>query len=266
MARDAAAGAHAGPPHTPLTLESRRANAAGGAVHYLLAAGAGGVPVVLVHGLASHRYMRRLAEILSATHDVYVPDLPGHGLSWKPPSHPGVAGHAAQLAAWMDRVRLRGAVLLGNSSGCNVIAELAVRRPDLAAALVLQGLVDRRQSRGALVWRWWRNGRREPSMLEVSSRDYRDAGLRWMLQGMREMLAHPLERRLPLVGCPALVVRGTRDPLDGGDWSRVAADLLPHGRLVELPGVSHTANHFAPLEVARVTEAFLAEQTNVLSR
>ena len=54
---------------------------------------------VLVHGLAvSHRYLMPTAHPLAARHPVVVPDLPGFGLSDKPPTALDVTEHAAVLS------------------------------------------------------------------------------------------------------------------------------------------------------------------------
>jgi pimeloyl-ACP methyl ester carboxylesterase len=50
------------------------------------------MPLVLVHGVAvSHRYLMPLAAELSPHHPVHVVDLPGFGLSTKPPKALDVA-------------------------------------------------------------------------------------------------------------------------------------------------------------------------------
>jgi pimeloyl-ACP methyl ester carboxylesterase len=44
------------------------------------------------------------------------------------------------LAAWMARIGLRRAVMIGNSMGCQVVVEFAVRYENRVDRLVLQGL------------------------------------------------------------------------------------------------------------------------------
>jgi len=96
-------------------------------------------PWVLLHGLAvSHRYLMPTAMSLERS-DVYVPDLPGFGLSQRPAGTLGPGEHADVIATWMDGAGIGGAGVLGNSFGCQVAVELAVRRPDLVTLLVLVG-------------------------------------------------------------------------------------------------------------------------------
>ena len=76
---------------------------------------------------------------LSRHYRTYAPDLPGFGKSEKPSRILNVAGLSDALGAWIEAVGLEGAALVGNSVGCQIIANLAVRRPELVERVVLQG-------------------------------------------------------------------------------------------------------------------------------
>jgi pimeloyl-ACP methyl ester carboxylesterase len=96
--------------------------------------------LVLVHGLGlSQRYMMPLARELASNCHVYVPDQPGFGGSGHPEHVLDMVGLADALADWTRSTGLRNAVFLGNSQGCQIIAQLAVRHPELVSAAVLQG-------------------------------------------------------------------------------------------------------------------------------
>src|SRR3954471_1947279 len=86
---------------------------------------------LLVHGLAvSHRYLMPTARCLPERR-VMVPDLPGFGFSARPRRVYGVEDHSEVLAAWLDGLGERRLRVIGNSFGCQVAVDLAVRRPDL---------------------------------------------------------------------------------------------------------------------------------------
>lgn len=96
--------------------------------------------VVLVHGLiVSSRYMVPTAERLALHRRVFAPDLPGFGRSERPLEPLDVAALADALSDWMGQVGLERATLVGNSMGCQVIADLAVRHPGRVEQAVLQG-------------------------------------------------------------------------------------------------------------------------------
>ena len=73
------------------------------------------------------------------------------------------------------------------------------------------------------------------------------------------MTAHPIERRLPLVPAPVLVVRGERDAIVPLRWAERAAALAPHGRLAEVPGAAHAAHFSHPERLLELVLPFLAE-------
>jgi pimeloyl-ACP methyl ester carboxylesterase len=101
--------------------------------------GAGEGPgLLLVHGLgASWRVWLENLLPLAATHRVVAVDLPGFGAS--PPEATVITYDA--FARTLDRlcrkVGLTSVVVIGNSFGGWVAAELALRQPDLVAGLVL---------------------------------------------------------------------------------------------------------------------------------
>jgi 2-hydroxy-6-oxonona-2,4-dienedioate hydrolase len=173
--------------------------------------------VVLVHGMVvSSRYMVPTAERLAPLCEVYAPDLPGYGRSVKPAKTLSLPELADALAEWMQAAGLGSAHLVGNSFGCQVIAEFAVRHPGRVERLVLQGpTVDpAARSLGRQLLRLARNSLREPRSLgPISMRDYWSAGLRRAVHTIRLTLHDRIEDKLPGIQAPALVVRGTRDPL-----------------------------------------------------
>jgi len=158
-------------------------------------------PVVLVHGLViSSRYMVPLTRALAADFQVYAPDLPSFGESSKPSRTLDLPALADALHTWMRTIGLTKVALVGNSFGCQLIAELAVRHPEIVARLVLQGpTVDAAaRSLPVQVWRTLWNGCREPPTLGlISLTDYAKAGLGRAFQTMRVLIRDHIEDKLP---------------------------------------------------------------------
>ena len=219
-----------------------------------------GPPLVLVHGLAvSHRYLMPVAAELAAFHPVHVVDLPGFGLSGDPGRALDVAGHAVHLAAWIEAAGLAPVVVLGNSFGCQVAVELAVRFPDRVGGLVLVGPTMDPSARTASrqILRWLRDTAKEdPLQLPILVRDVRDAGPRQVVGTLVHALRDPIEDKLPRVGVPVLVTRGSREPIVPVAWAATAARLLPLGELAVVPG-PHNANYGAADHLAELVLAFL---------
>ena len=221
-------------------------------------------PVVLVHGLGlSGRYMLPVAERLARHLPVYLPDLPGFGDSDKPDAALDVPGLADALAGWIEAMALAPTALLGNSFGCQIIADLAARHPGLVTRAVLQGPTSPPEERSWL-WqfvRWRQNQPYNPDSLSpITWDDYRKCGYRRLLQTFRYQLRDPIEAKLPHIAAPVLVVRGQHDPICNAAWAAEVARRLPAGRHAEIPGVSHTLVYTSPEQLAAVSLMFLHER------
>jgi 2-hydroxy-6-oxonona-2,4-dienedioate hydrolase len=223
--------------------------------------------VVLVHGLmVSSRYMVPTLKRLARHYRTYAPDLPGFGKSEKPSLTLDMAGLSDALAAWMDALGLEGAALVGNSIGCQIIAELAVRRPELVERAVLQGATMDAHGRSVCrqVARFLLDVPREPpSLWDLALRDYLVAGTRRGWSTLCYAMENRIEENLPQLRAPTLVVRGSRDPICPQRWAEEMVQILPEGRLAVLPGAAHAANFGAPAELVGVIREFLGEGKEV---
>jgi 2-hydroxy-6-oxonona-2,4-dienedioate hydrolase len=219
--------------------------------------------LVLVHGLAlSGQYMVPTAEVLAPRYRIYVPDLPGFGDSHKPDWPLDVPALADALAQWMAAVGLDSAMLLGNSFGCQIIADLAARYPERVQAGVLQGPTTPPDER---TWLWqfirWRQNApyNPPEMEEVADQDYEKCGLVRALITFEFSLRDAIEEKLPHIPAPMLVVRGELDPICRQPWAETMTELLPRGSLVVLPDVAHTLVFTSPVELAEASAPFFDE-------
>ncbi|PSB17387.1 alpha/beta hydrolase [filamentous cyanobacterium CCP2] len=220
--------------------------------------------IVLVHGLViSSRYMVPTAELLAPNYRVYAPDLPGYGESEKPAHLLTLPELAETLHRWMDEMAIERAVFLGNSLGCQKIVELAVRHPERVERAILQGPTIDRHARNFPI-QFSRilidSPHEESSQVFVQLYDYWKAGFPRIVHTIRMALEDPIEQKLPQVKVPTLVVRGSLDPVVPQKWAEEVTRLLPQGQLKVIPGVAHTINYSAPLELVRVVEAFLREE------
>jgi 2-hydroxy-6-oxonona-2,4-dienedioate hydrolase len=206
--------------------------------------------------------MLPVAERLARHVPVYLPDLPGFGDSDKPERALDVPGLASALAGWIEAMALAPVALLGNSFGCQIIADLAARHPGLVERAVLQGPTAPPEERSWL-WqfvRWRQNQPYNPDSLSpITWEDYRKCGYRRLLRTFQYQLRDPIEAKLPQIPAPVLVVRGQHDPICSSEWAADVARRLPDGRHAEIPGVSHTLVYTSPEELAGVTLMFLGE-------
>jgi 2-hydroxy-6-oxonona-2,4-dienedioate hydrolase len=238
----------------------------GGPIHYRVGgARAEELPIVLlIHGLVvASTYMVPTAEQLAPFCRVYVPDLPGYGKSYKPDKILGLSELADALAEWMDALALQKAHFVGNSFGCQIIAEFAVRHSQRIDHLVLQGpTVDptARSLRSQFFRLLINSPREQHSMGRIMLEDYRAAGLRRIRDTIKLALQDRIEDKLPLIKAPTLVVRGEKDPVVPQSWAEKVTVLLPHGKLQIIPNAGHTINYSMPAQFAAVILPFLGLQ------
>jgi pimeloyl-ACP methyl ester carboxylesterase len=225
----------------------------------------GPLPVVLVHGYGvSSRYMVPFARRLAAERTVYAPDLPGHGRSEDPGWTLTVPELAGVLAEWMDAAGLGRVALFGNSMGCQIVAELAVRHPERIDRLILAGPTVDPGARA--FWRQLPRFLRDafaerPSLLFWVlfwvTWDYLRAGPRRILREMDVAFADRLEDKLPRISSPSLVLRGERDAIVPQRWAEEVARGLDAGRVEVIPGAGHAVNYSAADELMRRIRPFL---------
>ena len=230
---------------------------------HCVSAGAG-APVVLLHGYGvSGDYMLPLARVLSRSFSVLVPDLPGCGKSGRPGKVLGVGELAALIGQLLDELEVATPTIVANSFGCQVATALAVDRPRRVGALVLIGpTVDpkRRSGRHQLLSAV-RALASEPETLVVEGvLATKPRAAFDLIATARVILADRIEDRLPLVTQPSVVVVGERDAFVDAAWGQRAADLLPDGRLVMVPGAPHAVHYAEPELIAGLVRELAVEE------
>jgi pimeloyl-ACP methyl ester carboxylesterase len=223
-----------------------------------------GPPVVLIHGYGvSGTYMLPLARALAPSHSVFVPDLPGQGKSEQLRAKVTLGSLADALGDWIEATELVRPALVANSMGCQIVTELAARRPEQVGPLVLIGpTVDpaRRRARHQL-FGGLRDSAREPlALVALAARDDAAVGLRALLATARVVLADRIEERLPLIDQPTVVVHGEEDGFVSREWAERVAQLLPHGTLVAIAGEPHAVHYTRPDLVAGIVSELLVEE------
>jgi len=99
--------------------------------------GQGSPAVVLVHGWSCDRsYWKEQVDYLAPQYQLVLIDLAGHGESGLGRKDYTMASFGADVAAVVDRLGLKGVVLVGHSMGSDVIVEAAKRLPGKVAGLV----------------------------------------------------------------------------------------------------------------------------------
>ena len=209
---------------------------------------------VLVHGIGmSHRYLRPLHRELEASGRVVSVDLPGFGGLPRPSTRITVPRMGHLLAEMLSTLGTDRVILIGHSMGAQWVLEAARVAPELVAGVVLIGPVTDAGHRtlGAQAAALAIDTLRErPAVNALVFTDYLRCGPRWYLAQAAEMVSFRAEDSLAASGPPALIIRGERDAVAGGEWCRLLRDVRTDVELVEIADQPHNVHHSAAARVA----------------
>ena len=251
-----------------------------------------GPPVLLIHGWPhDRRVWDGLADALSASHRVIVPDLPGFGYSPARGDAEDLAATpaltmedlAADLAALLDALGATGPVAVGGlSMGGYVALTFAEKSPDRLSALMLfdtKATADSdaaRAKRAEIVDRVLAEGTgflaedcpgqqlsphslaERPEVVEALRTMAQTASAAGVVGAQRGMAQRP--DRADLCGraeVPTLVVGGAEDAFTPPADLRVLADSFPRGRYEEVAACGHLPPLEDPAATAEAVLAFL---------
>jgi pimeloyl-ACP methyl ester carboxylesterase len=233
-------------------------------IHYRVAGPEDAPPMVHVHGFAiSGSYLMPTAELLADSFRVYVPDLPGFGRSPKPERTLTIVELGTALNHFMDAVGIERAVVVGNSLGCAISAELIDEAPEKVERAVMVGLAGGRHNQPLVraVGQMALDGLKEPPrMLTVAAPDYLRFGPIRALRLFKWMTEFPAYQRFMSLPVPVMVVIGSEDPLRPS-WKRIRAvlgEIPPQVTLVLFQGAAHAINFTHPQELAHAIRQYVA--------
>jgi 3-oxoadipate enol-lactonase len=254
-------------------------------------AGAGGRPLLLVHGFTGgkHDFAGHVDDLAAAGWHVVAYDQRGHGESDKPSEESDYSFdlYAGDLLAALDDLGWDRAVVLGHSMGGMVLQVAALRAPERFAGLVLMDTgpgalaIDRDMAEHAIALcrelgmpafadildsRGPGPLESEPARRVRETRpDVVERGA-WSIRACSpamysSMIGHMLdaEDRLPAlagVRAPTLVLVGEQDSLLVEPSRRMAA-AIPGARLEVIPDAGHSPQEENPAAWAKALGAFL---------
>jgi 3-oxoadipate enol-lactonase len=232
--------------------------------------------LLLVHGFPlDRRLWAAQADAFAALARVVTPDLRGHGKSEIVPGPFTMNQHADDLAALLDHLKIRCAVVAGLSMGGYVAFAFWRRHPDRVQGLIL---ADTRAEPDSIAARAGRDAAMA-TVQQTGAAVYADEMLPRLLApgslanariagAAREMMAEQpvagivgalggLRDRadsratLPTITVPTLVLVGEADGITPPADGQAMAALIPGARLAVIP----RAGHLSPLENPRAFNA-----------
>jgi pimeloyl-ACP methyl ester carboxylesterase len=261
--------------------------------------GGNGPVLVLLHGLAMDGSLwRRVVADLREDHRCIVPTLPlgGHRRPMRPDADLSLLGIARLVAEFLEGLDLRGVTLVGNDWGgaqllvsegldgrvgrlvlasCEAFDNYPPGLPGRAVAqaasvpggiyLAFQLLRVRPLRRLPILWGWMS---KRPVPDEVMDRWFRSLQTRKEIRRDLRKYATSVPSEEVLLGWserlrsfdrPALVVWAAEDRVMPSEHGRRLAEMLPKGRLVEIPDSYTLIPEDQPVELARAIRSFVRD-------
>lgn len=239
-----------------------------------------GIPLLLLHGLAdSWRAFEPVLPHLPRTIHVFAPSQRGHGNSSRPQKGYRPSDFASDIAAFMDALDLKAAVIAGGSSGGVVARRFAIDHPDRTLGVVLLGspfaLGDKPGVRE--MWESTFSNLVDPidpgmvrefaettiapsvprDLFEILLEENRKPPALVWRETMRGLIEDESARELGKIAAPTLVVWGDQDAILSRRDQDAMTQRIPDARLVVYEGAGHTFYWEVPERVAEDLVAFM---------
>jgi pimeloyl-ACP methyl ester carboxylesterase len=232
-----------------------------------------GRPVLLLHGGGGPQSLGGFAAQLAAQHArVISPVHPGFGGTPRPDTLATMAGLAAVYNELLDELKLRDVLVIGNSVGGWIAAELALLGSDRIGAVVLVDAagIDVEGHPVADIFAMTLDElaertyykpdsfRIDPAAMTPEQQAVMTANRAALLvyAGGPSMADPGLRARLGQIRVPALVAWGASDRVTDPDYGRAYARAIPGARFVLLPETGHLPQLESPQRLLQAVDEF----------
>ena len=251
---------------------------------YLTMGDPSGTPVVLIHGYTdSARDWVPLIPYLSPRLRLILVDLRGHGRSGKPDCCYTRIDFAYDIRLLLDALRIERADIVGHSLGSIVAQTFAEFWPERSGRVVLISSSGGRRPGAApappkfdyaaairqlqepidpdsqFMIEWWSSPTPvDPDFIRRQRQDAAAIPLRvWLAILDQGLVDTDLQRTLPWLKAPTLLLWGSADPLMEEEVRQTLREALPQAEVRIFPGLGHNPFWEQPAQVAAVINQFL---------
>ena len=231
-------------------------------------------PVVLmIHGVTdSGHSWTSVMPYLESSYRVYAPTLRGHGDSDKPAGGYQIAGFAEDMIAFMDKLGIERASVVGHSLGSLVAHQLASVYPQRVDALALIGSAPTLVDNPVVTYLWeeiigtdefqdpidpefileWQTGPNpvDEEFFEIVLSETAKVPARVWKAAFRGMLTDDHRAFLDDIDTPTQIIWGDADPLMTYDDQTALQQAISGSTLLIYPGAGHNTHWEQPAEVA----------------
>ena len=232
-----------------------------------------GRPFLLLHGGAGPASMVGLAEALSKKARVVAPTHPGFNGTARPERFARIDDLVLAYLSLIERLDLRDVVLVGNSVGGWIAAEMALRlSPRLAGAVLINSVgIDAGKpelsivdptvvppaERAALAFHDPKKFTLAASTPEAAAAMLENQKALRIYAGEPFMHEPTLRTRLANMPIPTLVIWGESDRIVSPDYGRVLASSIPQSHFATVAAAGHFPQIEQLEEVERLIGAFV---------
>jgi pimeloyl-ACP methyl ester carboxylesterase len=251
-----------------------------------------GPAVVLIHGYTDNaRDWVPLLPYLSKRYRLILVDIRGHGQSGKPECCYTRLDFAYDIKLLLDALDVRKADIVGHSLGSIIAQTFAEYWPERTARVVLisstggsppsgskkppqfdfaaaiRKLKEPIDADSPFMIAWWDSPTPvDPDFIRRQRKDAAGIPLRVWLAVLDQALPRDgafadLQRTLPRLKAPALLIWGSKDPLMEEEVRRSLREALPNAQVKVFDGLGHNPFWEDPRGVAVVINAFLNNRT-----
>lgn len=217
--------------------------------------------IVMIHGIGvAGDYFVPLANYLSDTYDVIIPDMPGYGTSPNPDHVLTIEESVEIVAGIVDHFGLDGPILVGQSMGCQVIAHLLDNHPQRFPRAILISPSTNKAERSIRMQaaRLCQDIFHETLKMDlVTLKDYLQMGIVRFLKTARFMVNDAIEDSLSRSAVPVLFIRGEKDKIVPQPWLDFLLTVTPHSTSSIHAGAPHNLHYTNARHVANDIEAFV---------
>lgn len=244
-----------------------------------------GTPVVLIHGYTdSDLDWAPLIPYLSRDFRLVIVDLRGHGVSSKPECCYTRLDFAYDVKLLLDALRIERADIVGHSLGSMIAQTFAEywpqrtrrvvlisstggpppgsqpRKPEFDYAAAIRRLHEPIDPDSAFMKEWWASPKPvDPEFLRRQRRNAAGIPLQvWLAVLDQGLVDSDLQRTLPRLRAPTLLIWGSADPIMEPPVRRTLRRALPHAKVVIFPGLGHNPFWEDPRACAAVIDDFLS--------
>jgi non-heme chloroperoxidase len=237
-------------------------------------------PILFIHGVtdSSHSWST-VMPLLSDQYRVYAPTLRGHGDSDKPAGSYSIPVFADDMIAFMDKLGIEQAVVVGHSLGSLVASQLASVYPQRVSKLVLIGTTPTMVGNEVINYLWdevvglpdfqdpisedfirdWQTGPNpvDSAFFETVVSETAKVPARVWKAAFRGLMTDNHSRFLSDIQAPTLLIRGSADAIMSAADQQAMISSLNNATLHVYPDAGHNTHWEQPYDVASDIRSFI---------